>query len=444
MPARQEPNDRAESRPWRRAAAWLLFLGPFFYLTYGFSNWLASQRDDVGAIVFDWEVHIPFVAWTIIPYWSINFFYAASVFVCRTRRELSSHVKRLITAQVIAVACFLLFPLQFTFVQPKPDGFSGMLFALLGAFDKPFNQAPSLHVALVVVLWHLYAHRLRGLAKWLLNIWFLGIAATVLTTYQHHFVDMPTGALLGWFCVWLWPLAHSSPLASFRPTRDPMRIRLAGCYGVGGAVLLMVAFATGGAGLWLIWPAISLLFVATFYLGIGPAGFQKGRNGHISVASRWLLAPYLVAAWLNSRLWTRGKPDAVEILGNVWLGRFPSAETWRNHSLRSVVDLSAELSSKLDQEHWYAHPSLDLVTVPTATLNDAVQSIAGQADQGRVLVCCALGYSRSAAVVCHWLLSMGHAETIEEAVRILKQSRPEIVLKPAQLSSIEGAVGRAT
>jgi hypothetical protein len=62
-----------------RAALWLVFLAPFFYLTYGYANWLASRRDDVGSVVFSWERSIPFVAWTIIPYWSINLFYGLSL-----------------------------------------------------------------------------------------------------------------------------------------------------------------------------------------------------------------------------------------------------------------------------------------------------------------------------------------------------------------------------
>ncbi len=434
-----ESNKAAGSRPWGRAAAWLLFLGPFFYLTYGFSNWLASQRDDVGAIVFDWETHIPFVAWTIVPYWSLNLFYTISVFVCHTRRELANHIKRLLSAQIIAVACFLLFPLQFTFSQPQADGLSGLLFSLLGAFDKPFNQAPSLHIALVVILWHLYAHRLRSVAKWLLNLWFLGIAATVLTTYQHHFIDMPTGTLLGWFCIWLWPLAYDSPLLSFRPTGDPKRRRLAGYYSAGAVLFFALAFTIGGAGLWLIWPAVSLLLVATFYLWLGAAGFQKGPNGHISIASRWLLAPYLIGAWLNSRWWTRGKPAAVEIGDDVWLGRFPSAAGARRYSIRSVVDLSAELSSKLDQEHWYAFPSLDLATVSATTLSDAAQCIERQRAKGRVLVCCALGYSRSAAAVCCWLLQTGRAQTTDDSVRIVAKANPDIVLKDEHLSVIESS-----
>jgi hypothetical protein len=29
--------------PWRRALAWLAFLGPFFFATYAFAIWTASQ-----------------------------------------------------------------------------------------------------------------------------------------------------------------------------------------------------------------------------------------------------------------------------------------------------------------------------------------------------------------------------------------------------------------
>ncbi len=435
-----EAREAADTRPWGRAVAWLLFLGPFFYATYGFSNWLASRRNDVGAIVFDWEIHIPFVAWTIIPYWSINFFYAASVFVCRNRRELSRHVARLVTAQVIAVTCFLLFPLQFTFVQPRPDGFSGFLFALLGAFDKPFNQAPSLHIALVVILWHLYAHRLRPLAKWVLNLWFLGIAATVLTTYQHHFIDMPTGALLGWFCVWLWPLERDGPLEFFTPTEEPKRRRLASYYAAGAVTSTVMAFMLGGAWLWLLWPAVSLLFVSSFYLCFGAAGFQKGANGHMSVASRWLLAPYLIGAWLNSRWWTRGLPPAVSVTDDVWLGRFPSGADLKRCSIHSVVDLSAELPSYVQHEHWYAFPVLDLIHVTAETLGETTRCIERQRGHGPVLVCCALGYSRSAAALCHWLLLTGRAQSVDEAVGIVRKARPGIVLKEEQLAIIQNAV----
>ena len=146
----------APGRPWGRAFGWLAFLGPFFFATYGFATWATAQRPHVGALVFDWERMIPFLPWTIVPYWSIDLLYGLSLFTCTDRRELDTHAKRLLTAQIVAVCCFLLFPLTFTFERPMSDGVFGWLFQVLGLFDKPFNQAPSLHVALLVVLWAQY------------------------------------------------------------------------------------------------------------------------------------------------------------------------------------------------------------------------------------------------------------------------------------------------
>src|SRR5215471_12650456 len=79
-------------RPWQDALAWLAFLGPFFFATYGLANWLASRRADVGAAVFDWERGVPFLDWTIVPYWSIDLLYGLSLFICATRAELRVHV----------------------------------------------------------------------------------------------------------------------------------------------------------------------------------------------------------------------------------------------------------------------------------------------------------------------------------------------------------------
>jgi membrane-associated phospholipid phosphatase len=197
----------AEPRPWRRSLAWLAFLGPFFFLTYGFANWAATRRLDVPSLAFGWESDIPFWAWTILPYWSIDLLYGLSLFACATRRELDAHARRLLTAQVIAIACFLLVPLRFSFERPAAAGVAGLLFDALAGFDQPFNQLPSLHIALAAILWALYARKLHGVARRAMEAWFLLICGSVLTTYQHHFIDIPTGLLLGALCIWAWPFA---------------------------------------------------------------------------------------------------------------------------------------------------------------------------------------------------------------------------------------------
>ena len=120
----------------RTAALWLVFLAPFFYLTYGTANWLASLRADVPNLAFGWERHIPFIAWTILPYWTINAFYALSLFVNDTPEEVGRLARRYLTAQVVAVLCFVAFPLQAIFVRPETHGLPGFMFDVLGGFDK--------------------------------------------------------------------------------------------------------------------------------------------------------------------------------------------------------------------------------------------------------------------------------------------------------------------
>jgi membrane-associated phospholipid phosphatase len=417
-------------RPWKQAAAWLAFLAPFFYLSYGFANHLASQRSGVGAVVFDWERSVPFIAWTIIPYWSINLFYGLSLFLCRTRDELHAHGRRLLTAQLVAVSCFLLFPLGFTFARPDSDGIPGMFFAALTSFDKPFNQAPSLHIALLVILWDLYRRLLpRGL-HWLLHGWSLLIAVSVLTTYQHHFIDIPTGALLGLLCLWLWPLDADSPLRMARIAHEPERRRLALFYVI-GAVACFALATLGGMALWLCWPGVALLMVALHYAALGAGGFQKAADGHISHGTRWLLAPYRLGAWINSRLWTARHVPAVRVARRVWLGRMPTAAQARGLGIARIVDVSAELSSPVGIPTRCV-PMLDLIAPSPAQLTAAAEAIEAQLrDDGDVLVCCALGYSRSAAAVAAWLLHTGRAEHVDEAIARVRQQRPQLVLRDA-------------
>src|SRR5471032_2495057 len=244
------------------AVLWLLLLAPLFFASYGFATWVTNQRSDVGTFVFDWESAMPFWAWTIVPYWTIDLLYGFSLLLPNSRHELKRHALRLLSAQVIAVSCFLLWPLRFTFDRPELDGVFGWLFAVLAGFDKPFNQAPSLHIALLVILWVMYRRHFTGAGRWLVHGWFALIGVSVLTTYQHHFIDLPTGALAGWLCVWLWPDDRANPLAIARLAGDGKRLVLAARYGLGAALLAIAGFGFAGVALWLLWLALALTLVA--------------------------------------------------------------------------------------------------------------------------------------------------------------------------------------
>ncbi|SDJ10295.1 Dual specificity phosphatase, catalytic domain [Pseudomonas delhiensis] len=425
----------------RRALAWLLFLGPFFFLSYGFANWLTAQRTDVGVLAFAWERHIPLWPWSIVPYWSIDLLYGLSFLLPRSRQELDRHALRLFSAQVLAVAGFLLLPLRFSFERPPLDGVFGWLFDVLMGFDKPFNQAPSLHIALLVVLWAIYARYARGGWRWLLHGWFALIGVSVLTTWQHHFIDLPSGALLGWLCVWLWPWQARPPLAGWRLAADRQRWRLAALYAAGAAVLALLAGSGQGAWLWLLWPGLALALVALIYLGFGAEGFQKGADGRLALATRWLLAPYLLAARLNSRLWTHRRPRPDEVLPGLWIGRVPTDAELDATPCRAVLDLSAELQCAPAGRAHACLPLLDLVAPSVEQCRRAAGLIDDLLPRGPLLVCCALGYSRSATVVAAWLLLSGRAASPEAALALLRQARPQVVLKAAQLASLAELAG---
>ncbi|WP_085722995.1 phosphatase PAP2/dual specificity phosphatase family protein [Pseudomonas sp. R37(2017)] len=410
------------------AVLWLLLLAPLFFSTYGFATWVTDQRDDVGSLVFDWENHMPFWAWTIVPYWSIDLLYGLSLLLPRSREELKRHALRLLTAQVIAVSCFLIWPLRFTFARPELDGVFGWLFDVLASFDKPFNQAPSLHIALLVILWACYQRHLQGIWRTVMHGWFALIGISVLTTYQHHFIDLPTGAMLGWLCVWLWPLEGPSLLQTARLAPRGKRWNLALYYLLGAAAFTVPAFSLGGAWLWLLWPALALLLVALNYAVLDAGGFQKHTNGRLSAAARWLLAPYLVAAWVNSRLWTRKDPDPDLVLDNVWLGRIPTRQELKDSAFTAVFDLCAELSFIPGSVAYRSLPVLDLTAPDSAQCEEAALAIESLRQQGPLLVCCALGYSRSATALAAWLLQTGRAASIEEAVTLIQRARPGIVL----------------
>lgn len=416
----------------RRAALWLAFLAPFFYATYGASNWLAAQRDGVGAVVFDWEHAVPFLAWTIVPYWSINLFYAASLFVNDSRQGVDRLAGRYLTAQVVAVACFLAFPLMVTFARPQTDGLPGFLFEVLGGFDMPYNQAPSLHIALLVIIWDHLRHRLPAglLPVW--HAWCALIAVSVLTTWQHHFIDMPTGLLLGVFALWLFPREGATPFAGLVLSPDPKARKLAARYGA-GAVLLLAGAAFGAffSPLWLLllWPALAVAIVAFGYAGAGAKVFQKRADGTVSLASRWLLLPVRLGARINAHAWTRGLPACAEVAAGVHLGRLPGARDAAPFA--AVVDLTAELARPARAaQRWTSVPMLDLVQPPRAALAAAAAAIEEARAHGPVLVCCALGFQRSAEAIAGWLTATGRAKDRAAARAVLEGIDRPVVLLP--------------
>lgn len=247
---------------------------------------------------------------------------------------------------------------------------------------------------------------------------------------------MPTGALLGWLVLWAFPHQMTSPLklsSSDVHSRNIVLLYLL------GACLTALPALLGGAWLWLIWMSVSLLMVAFAYLTGNANIFQKQANGKLSAAATVLLLPYLVGVRLNMAYWLRGKAKMAQVRHDVWIG---SVLGISNH-LPAVLDVCAEYPCCSYQGEYRALPLLDMVT---PSENDLVQTAlileTLRQKHGKALVCCALGYGRSAAVVLTWLLVYGGCKNLAQAKAELKQARPQMVLSPTAAQAVEAAANR--
>ena len=434
----------------------LALVGALFYTSYGLSNHYAASLAYVPEVAFAWERGIPFWAWTIVPYWSLNLMYAAAFFLCRNACEQNRYVARLVSAQIVATTCFMLFPLHFGWPKPPTDGLWGWLFDSLVAFDLPYNQAPSLHIALAIIVGAFYWTRFPKIRLPLL-LWQSLIALSVLTTYQHHFIDVPTGALLGWLVLWAIPQHGVSPFrrpfgtqgrlktseASFceaktSPATRSREIKIAMLY-LAGAVLSALPSLFGGAWLWMLWVSVSLSVVAFAYLTGNAAVFQKQADGRLSAAATILLLPYLAGVRLNMAYWLRGKAKTVRVRDDVLIGSVSGI----SDDLPAVLDVCAEYPCPRYHGAYSTLPLLDMVA---PSENDLVQAASLletlRRQHGKVLTCCALGYGRSAAVVLTWLLVYGGCRDLAQATAELKQARPQTVLPPETAKAVEAAAGR--
>ncbi len=481
-----------KTKPFLSQLVALVVVAAIFYASYGATNALSAARANVPEIYFAWERAVPFWAWSIVPYWSLNLLYALGFFLCRDAEELARYVTQLLAAQMIATLFFIAFPLQMSWEKPAVSGLSGFLFSSLAAFDLPFNQAPSLHIILCVVVGSFYLRKAR--AVWLkaaLAAWFALIGLSVLTTYQHHFIDIPTGLAAGCLVLLIRPL-EGAPLG-FAIAREAARYKWAALY-LGLAFLTLFA-ATSGAKiwsawmLWLSWASLSFALVACGYAFLGAGVFAKNGQGRHAAAAKALLFPYLCVARLNAIFWLRGCRLSDEILPRLYLGSVKEAGKFdavldcaaeferpggaQIYASLAMLDMitpgadelerlvkttlgggenlpqsDAELGSNFIAEangcahgrdfkfHRQADSQVNLQTCGAAnkskiaemeqTLANSNERVA-EANDKKVLVCCALGYGRSASVLLAWLV-IYEGLGFDEALNLLKSRREKIAV----------------
>ena len=403
-----------------KAACTSALLCVLFIVVYGGTNWLTSLRDDVPSVYFEFERRIPFVAAFILPYLSIDLFFIAAPFLCRGDRERRSLAKRLAAAILIAGTCFLLFPLRFAFERPQTGGWAGVIFDYFRQLDQPFNQFPSLHIALQIILLPVYVRRTRGLLRALVIAWFGLIAASTVLTYQHHVIDIVGGAVLGLACTLPMPVGVLYLVAA-----------------IGFAAAAMVAPPWT---LVLLWPAIALAVVAAGYFHFGPAIYCK-RRGRLAALARILLWPVLLGQRASLAHYARQCNAWDALTDRVWIGRRLSDDEAKRaieQGVVAVLDLTAELdeASPFLSITYRQLAMMDLSAPTRQQLDEAVAFIREHEQRGVVYVHCKAGYSRTAAVAGGYLLATARASSVEEAIALLKEARPSMVIRSEALGAL--------
>ncbi|MGA2499908.1 MAG: dual specificity protein phosphatase family protein [Tepidisphaeraceae bacterium] len=391
---------------WKAAGKTSALLCLLFLVVYGGSNWLTGRRHNIGSFYFAWERHIPFVPVMILPYMSIDLFFIAAPFLCRSDRERRTLANRITAAILISAACWLLFPLRFAFERPPVDGWLGVIFNNFRMLDQPFNQLPSLHITLWAILLDLYTRYTRGITRdraqnsehsvWTpesrgmgvspmlsvlrhifhtrkddhalvrlaLRLWFTLIAISTVLTYQHHVIDVAGGFALAAWCFYLF---------QDQPLRLPVICnRRVGLYYATAAILMTaLAFAALPWSTPLLWPATSLALAATACFGLGPGIFRK-RNGRLPLSTWCVLWPLLLGQRLSWLYYARHCRPWDALTPRLWIGR-QLTDTEAQHAIAqgitAVLDLTGEFSE--------ARPFLNTgAAIHPSTTFDSTHSVA--------------------------------------------------------------------
>lgn len=416
----------ADSRLRIHAAVASALLSLLFLVVYSGTNWLTSQRSDVGTWFYEWERLIPFVPLMVIPYMSIDLFFVVAPFLCRDRQELKTFSRRITLAILVAGLFFLAMPLKLVQERPEVDSWIWATFGWFFASDLPYNLCPSLHVGLRTILAEIYARHTRGLWNIASHTWFSLIGFSTVLTYQHHVVDVLGGFVLAAACFYLIPaVSHKQPVTP--------NIRM-GVYYLSAACALGILGSVLPEGWILIWPVAACLIAAAAYFHFGPGIYRK-TDGKLALSTRCLLAPLLLGQQISLLYYKRQCRAWDEATPQVWIGRKLSggeAEHALGQGVTAVLDLTAEFSEAdpFLSSTYLNVPILDLTAPTPEQLRRCLDFIAAHAPDGIVYVHCKIGYSRSAAVVGAYLLESRLVSSADEAMSHLRAVRPAIVIRP--------------
>lgn len=399
---------------------WLIYLGIFFFLLYGSANELAYLTAPHPSWLFSWEAHIPFIELFIVPYMSSDIVFVIAFLLAQTRLELRTLAVRVAYIVLFSVSIFVVMPLQFSYAKPEISQFP-FLFTLLEA-DKPFNQLPSLHVSFAIVFWFSMQQHIKPLwLKVVLGSWLLLIITSTLFVFQHHFIDLPTGLVVGFSAVFLFnPTRNKSLLTRFM---TPRHLKMALYFLAASIAMMVMSFKVNT---WFLYPFLSLFSVSLVYaFGLNNLIAKDGNKANLL---QWVFfSPYFLGCRLSWRFYKRSLPLFAKVDEGIYFGRFPAPNEYTQISdlgVQKVINLATELQGNKTQLAQHRLSFLDQTIQSPQAIHEAVLLIEKSKQQG-VYIHCALGLSRSVVVVWAWMLFNGHSQS--EIEKKLQTIRPRYV-----------------
>ena len=154
-----------------------------------------------------------------------------------------------------------------------------------------------------------------------------------------------------------------------------------------------------------------------------------------------MLLPCLLGQQLSLLYYRRQCRPWDKVTPEVWIGRTLNqreAAAAARLGVTAVLDLTAEFSeAKPFRALIYRNiPILDLTAPSIDQLREMAAFIDDESRKGIVYIHCKIGYSRTAAAAAAYLLQTGKAGSVTEAIALLRQVRPAIVVRPEVVSAL--------
>ncbi|QWX85120.1 phosphatase PAP2 family protein [Cellulophaga sp. HaHaR_3_176] len=402
-----------------------------FSLFYNVNAWYASTLDYVPSFIFSFEKYTPFIAWTVIPYMTSGIFFVIVFFLCKTRQELQTLTKRVLFVSVVGGLFFLLFPLKFSFIKPETSTILfNFFFQFIEKVDSPFNEAPSLHIAFAFIFWSVFRN-LKNAWRYVAAVWLMLLGLSTLTTYQHHLLDVVTGAILGQLSFIVFPAQDNNfKLRSFH---------LANYYFLGSWLVILLSLVVfefyHASGLILLWPTL-VLFLVGYHYQKNSIYFLKNNQGTIPWYKKIVYFPYIGLYWLFWKFLRKNKKP-IELIPKLYVSSrldYSEFQNFNGNQNTLVYDFSAELEENkaIKQNCLYnAVPLLDIGAFDIIEIKRIVLEITTHYKElpkgGKILIHCTIGVSRSTFIgilVVKNILSL----PLDEAVLKIKTTHKNAVI----------------